>query len=150
MPSIPTHANSTRQPAPVPARLFGRILGFDFHLVFARRCQSYANGSTRLCSAPGSRLLDNEVYVAGDDQHRDLRRVRSSSKLIVVVGPGAALAVGAGRGAIDADKPIIAIDLLGDLSERHGESSRPCCGTASMSETGGVDAQEPSHETLGH
>ena len=130
MPSIPNvrEQHSATQRSPVPARLFDRILGFDFFISYSHAdAQSYAERLNQALLGAGFKaFLDNEVYVAGDDLNTEtLRRVRSSSKLIVVVGPGALRSpwvLAEVQAAVDADKPIIAIDLLGDLSERHGES----------------------------
>ena len=158
MPSIPNarEQHSATQRSPVPARLFDRILGFDFFISYSHAdAQSYAERLNQALLGAGFKaFLDNEVYVAGDDLNTEtLRRVRSSSKLIVVVGPGALRSpwvLAEVQAAVDADKPIIAIDLLGDLSERHGESELAALlrDRIHVRETGGVDAQEPSHETL--
>ena len=89
MPSIPNvrEQHSATQRSPVPARLFDRILGFDFFISYSHAdAQSYAERLNQALLGAGFKaFLDNEVYVAGDDLNTEtLRRVRSSSKLIVV------------------------------------------------------------------
>ena len=77
-------------------------------------------GGAYLSSFKGRGMEFAEVreYVAGDDLNEaTLRRVRASSKLIVIVGPNALNShwvLQEVEAAIHAERPVIAIDLTGD------------------------------------
>lgn len=105
-------------------RLLDRISGYDFFISYAHAdAPGYAEQLTQRLKDRGFRVfLDRQVYVAGDELNAaTLRRVRASSKLIVVVGERALQShwvLQEVETAIRASRPVIAIDLLGDLA--HG------------------------------
>ena len=138
------------------SRLFDRVLGYDFFISYAHAdAPGYAE---RLCDqlrAKGFKsFLDKQVYVAGDDLNTaTLRRVRASSKLVVVVGPKALTShwvLQEVEAAREAERPIIAIDLLGDLDARDTSSAlaRRLRDIIHIRENGGTEQAEPSEETL--
>ncbi|MGB5466309.1 MAG: toll/interleukin-1 receptor domain-containing protein, partial [Sedimenticolaceae bacterium] len=73
-------------------RLFDRVLGYDFFISYAHAdSPGYAEQLDSALGRAGFKaFLDKQVYVAGDDLNTaTLRRVRASSKLVVIVGPAA-------------------------------------------------------------
>jgi hypothetical protein len=153
-----TSAARPRSPAGdhAVARLFDRVLGYDFFISYAHAdAPAYAAAlQDRLRALGFKAFLDSQVYVAGDDLNvATLRRVRASSKLIVIVGPRALEShwvlqeVDAARRA---NRPIIAIDLLGDLSAGHEDSTlaRQLRDIIHVREKAGLKAEAPAEETL--
>lgn len=120
-------ADSRRAP-PLIAGLLDRVSGFDFFVSYAHAdAPGYAESLAQQLQRRGFRVfLDKQVYVAGDELNAATqRRIRASSKLVVLVGPKALDSHWVLREvetAIAANRPVIAIDLLGDLSRQHGES----------------------------
>lgn len=141
---------------PTVTRVFDRLLGFDFFLSYAHAdLPGYAEQLHDQLRARGfSAFLDKQVYVAGDDLNTaTLRRVRASSKLIVIVGPQALdshWVLQEVEAAIEARRPVIAIDLLGDLSARENESAlaRRLRDIIHVREPDGMQTAAPSAETL--
>jgi len=137
-------------------RFLDRILGFDFFISYAHAdAPGYAEQlNEHLRGKRFKPFLDKQVYVAGDDLNKEtLRRVQASSKLIVIIGPRALESrwvLEEVKAAIAANRPVIAIDLLGDLNNREEESelARLLCDRIHIQEVAGIEASQPSNETL--
>ena len=153
--SSPTQAVQS-EPTPTVTRLFDRVLGYDFFISYAHAdLPGYAEQLHDQLRARGfNPFLDKQVYVAGDDLNTaTLRRVRASSKLIVIVGPQALdshWVLQEVEAAIEAQRPVIAIDLLGDLATREDESALATRlrDIIHIREPQGLQAASPSEETL--
>lgn len=138
------------------SRLFDRVLGYDFFISYAHAdLPGYAEQLHDRLRARGFKpFLDKQEYVAGDDLNTaTLRRVRASSKLVVIAGPQALTShwvLQEVEAAMDAQRPVIAIDLLGDLSEREQQSvlARRLRDIIHVRETEGMRNAVPSEETL--
>lgn len=119
---------SVKQSGGQASRLFDRVLGFDFFISYAHAdAPGYAEDlDSQLRGLGFKTFLDKHEYVAGDDLNEaTLRRVRASSKLVVIVGPkalGSHWVLQEVEAAIEAERPIIAIDLIGDLSDQEQNS----------------------------
>ncbi len=138
------------------SRLFDRVLGYDFFISYAHAdAPGYAESLYAQLRTKGFKsFLDKQVYVAGDDLNTvTLRRVRASSKLVVIVGPKALTShwvLQEVEAAREAQRPIIAIDLLGDLGARDASSvlAERLRDIIHIRETGGLEQSVPSEETL--
>jgi len=138
------------------SRLFDRVLGYDFFISYAHAdAPGYAERLYDLLRAKGFKsFLDKQVYVAGDDLNTvTLRRVRASSKLVLIVGPRALTShwvLQEVEAAREAQRPIVAIDLLGDLGAQDTPSAlaERLRDIIHIREPGGIDQAEPSEETL--
>ncbi len=135
-------------------RIFDRVLGYDFFISYAHAdAPQYAERlHDELARAGFQAFLDKQVYVAGDDlSTATLRRVRASSKLIVIVGEAALEShwvlqeVDAARAA---QRPVIAIDLLGKLDTRTTPLADRLRDIIHIREPDGQRATEPSAQTL--
>ena len=143
-------------PSPTVTRLFDRLLGYDFFISYAHAdLPGYAEQLHDQLRGRGfNPFLDKQVYVAGDDLNTaTLRRVRASSKLIVIVGPQALdshWVLQEVEAAVEAQRPVIAIDLLGDLVTREDESAlaRRLRDIIHIREPDGLQTASPSDETL--
>lgn len=137
-------------------RLLDRVAGFDFFVSYAHAdAQAYAEHLASQLRARGFRaFLDKHVYVAGEELHAaTLRRVQASSKLIVVVGEQALQShwvLQEVEAAIRSNRPVIAIDLLGDLAERSAQSqlAQRLVDRIHIREPRGAQAQTASEATL--
>ncbi len=136
-------------------QLLDRILGFDFFISYAHAdIPEYAEQLVALLRSRGFKaFLDKEVYVAGDELHTATpRRIKASSKLVVLVGPQALNSnwvLQEVEAAIRANRPVIAIDLVGDLSNRAGSGlAKLLRDRIHIREPGGLAAKAPSEKTL--
>ena len=137
-------------------RLFDRVLGYDFFISYAHAdAPGYAESlNTQLTALGFKAFLDKHEYVAGDDLNEaTLRRVRASSKLLVIVGPKALNShwvLQEVEAAIQAERPIIAIDLIGDLSnqEHQGALASLLHDRIHIREPGGIDATTADQSSL--
>lgn len=147
--------NITQTMNPV-SRLFERVLGFDFFVSYAHAdAPGYAEKLDEQLRTLGFKVfLDRREYVAGDDLTvATLQRVRTSSKLIVIVGERALQShwvLQEVEAAIEADRPVIAIDLFGDLAtqETIGPLSERLRDRIHIREPGGLEAATPADDTL--
>ena len=120
-PAVALHTEKARS-LPVAASLLDRVSGFDFFVSYAHAdAPGYADSLALQLQRRAFRVfLDKQVYVAGDELNSaTLRRIRASSKLVVLVGPKALESHWVLREvetAIAANRPVIAIDLVGDLT----------------------------------
>jgi hypothetical protein len=137
-------------------RLFDRALGYDFFISYAHAdAPGYAEQLDKQLSRLGFKaFLDKHEYVAGDDLNEaTLRRVRASSKLVVIVGPKALNShwvLQEVEAAIQAERPIIAIDLVGDLSDQdqHSRLAGLLRDRIHIRESGGPNATQADKTTL--
>ncbi|MGB5563293.1 MAG: toll/interleukin-1 receptor domain-containing protein [Sedimenticolaceae bacterium] len=138
------------------SRLFDRVLGYDFFISYAHAdAPGYAEQlDNQLVGLGFKAFLDKHQYVAGDDLNEaTLRRVRASSKLVVIVGPNALNShwvLQEVEAAIQAERPIIAIDLIGDLSnqEKHSRLAELLRDRIHIREPGGLEAAQADKQTL--
>jgi hypothetical protein len=153
-------ADSGRAP-PLVAGLLDRVSGFDFFVSYAHAdAPGYAASLAQQLQRRGFRVfLDKQVYVAGDELNAATqRRIRASSKLVVLVGAKALDSHWVLREvetAIAANRPVIAIDLLGDLSRQAGANrlaellrDRIHIREPTPQQARAKDSQSPSAETL--
>jgi hypothetical protein len=138
------------------ARWLDRLSGFDFFISYAHAdAPDYAEALCAALTEQGFRaFLDKQVYVAGDELgSATLRRIEASSKLIVLIGPRALdshWVLQEVRTAIDLNRPVIAIDPLGGLSEAqdNSELARLLRDRIHVREPDGLAAKVPSAQTL--
>ncbi len=137
--------------------LFDRVLGYDFFISYAHAdSPGYAEQLDSALGRAGFKaFLDKQVYVAGDDLNTaTLRRVRASSKLVVIVGPAALQShwvLQEVEAALAAQRPVIAIDLLGGLADGPAAANPLAARLRDIihiRETGGLQADVPSDATL--
>jgi len=139
-----------------PEKLFDRILGFDYFVSYAHAdTPEYAEALAKRLSESGFKaFLDKKIYVAGDELNSaTTRRIRASSKLVVLVGPQALSShwvTQEVQTAIDANRPVIAIDLIGDLDQaRHqGKLAELLRDRIHIRETVSSGTNSPSTKTL--
>lgn len=156
MAATETHYPVTDTTPSTASRIFDRIFGYDFFISYSHAdAPGYAAQlHDQLNARRFNAFLDKRVYVAGDDLNAaTLRRVRASSKLIIVVGPHALESRWVAQEvevASRAKRPIIAIDLLGELSKRADTSplAARLKDVLHISEPTGVAAAAPSDDTL--
>ena len=156
MPTSSPTQSLPRAPAATVTHLLDRLLGYDFFISYAHAdVPGYAEQLHDQLRARGFKaFLDKQDYVAGDDLNTaTLRRVRASSKLIVIVGEQALGSHWVSQeieAAIEARVPVIAIDLLGDLGARESESelARRLRDIIHIREPDGMQTTAPSGETL--
>lgn len=138
------------------SRWLDRLSGFDFFISYAHAdATGYAEALNAALAGRGFRsFLDRQVYVAGDELNSaTLRRIEASSKLIVIVGPralGSHWVLEEVRTAIALDRPVIAIDLSGGLSDRRqpSELRRLLSDRIHIREAAGLDAAAPAEKTM--
>lgn len=138
------------------SRLLDRISGYDFFVSYAHAdAPDYAEALTVRLAALGFRsFLDKQVYVAGDDLTvATVRRIEASSKLVLIASPralGSHWVTQEVETAIRLDRPVIAIDLRGDLSRRTEPGSLGALlqDRIHIREPDGLDARTPSDSTV--
>lgn len=147
---------AVKRPAGRISHWLDRLTGFDFFISYAHAdATGYAERLNEALAARGFRaFLDRQVYVAGDELNTaTLRRIEASSKLVVIVGPRALEShwvLQEVNTAIALNRPIIAIDLLGDFSrlQEQSELSRLLSDRIHIREPAGLDATAPAEDTL--
>lgn len=156
MTSEQPNPNGAARPAALFTRMLDQLSGYDFFISYAHAdAQAYAERLAAQLRGRGFRaFLDKHVYVAGDELNTaTLRRVQASSKLIVIVGEQALRShwvLQEVETAIRSNRPVIAIDLLGDLSERTADSrlAERLGDRIHIREPQGPDATTPTESTL--
>ena len=139
-----------------PDKLFDRVLGFDYFVSYAHADNpGYAESLVRQLKDSGFKaFLDKEVYVAGDElTSATTRRILASSKIVVLVGPQALSShwvLQEVETAIEARRPVIAIDLIGDLDQaaHQGRLAELLRDRIHIREADGADAETPSTATI--
>ena len=137
------------------SRWIDRLAGFDFFISYAHAdLPGYADTLQQQLHARGFKaFLDKQVYVPGDELNAATRRrIEASSKLIVLVGPAALDSYWVRQEietALRLQRPVIAIDLLGDLGDRESNTlGKLLRDRIHIREPDGIDAIQPSDATL--
>ena len=154
MPTEPTAPKHPPASKPI-SRWLDRITGFDFFISYAHAdLPDYADALQQQLLTRGFKsFLDKQVYVPGDELNAATRRrISASSKLVVLVGPAALNSfwvLQEVETALRLKRPVIAIDLLGDLSGRGNETlSTLLQNRIHIREPGGMQSAQPSNSTL--
>ena len=154
MPAEATTPRISSDTKPV-SRWLDRVTGFDFFISYAHAdLPDYAATLQRELSTRGFKsFLDKHIYVAGDELNAATqRRIAASSKLVVLIGPAALSSfwvLQEVETALRLKRPVIAIDLLGDLSGRGNETlSVLLQDRIHIREPDGMQSTRPSASTL--
>lgn len=138
------------------ARWLDQLSGFDFFISYAHAdAPDYVEQLAADLREKGFKaFLDKQVYVAGDELNSATRRrIEASSKLVVVVGPQARQShwvLQEVEIAIRLNRPVIAIDLAGDLAsqEAAGRLDELLKDRIHIREQDGLNSEAPKEQTI--